>query len=192
MNDSKSPRPLFQECLLAASIILAIVASRLVIDLPNFKPVMAIALFSGFLFQRQALAAFAIAFGMLAADSLVGFYEWQLAIVVYAALLTPILGGWILRRRNNHGYKFATGVLGLSSLAAINFYVLTTLAVWGFTSWYPTTWVGLGSAFAMGLPFLKWTLLGNTVFSAVLFGGWALTQQINFLPAKQTVKVTKR
>jgi len=192
MNESTSPRRFSHECFLAVGIVLTIVASRLVIDLPNFKPVMAIALFSGFLFQRQVLGAFAITLGMLLADSLVGFYEWQVAIVVYGALLTPIMGGWALRRWQNHGYKLATGIIGFSGLAAFNFYLLTTLAVWAFTSWYPTTWAGLGTAFAMGLPFVKWTLMGNTVFAILIFGGWSLVKEMNFLPAKQTARVRRR
>ena len=191
INEGTAARPLSQEFLLAAFIILVIAVSRLMIDLPNFKPVMAIALFSGFLFQRQAIGFFSITVGMLVSDTLVGFYEWQLAMVVYAALLTPMIGGWVLRRWNDDGYKFATGVLGFSGLAAINFYVLTTLAVWGFTSWYPTTWAGLASAFAMGLPFLKWTLLGNSVFAAALFGSWALIPQVGFLQAKVPAEISK-
>ncbi|MDG2013848.1 MAG: hypothetical protein P8J33_10100, partial [Pirellulaceae bacterium] len=172
---------------IAAGIVMLIVASRLTIDLPNFKPVMAIAMFAGFLLHRQMLGIGAMVLGMLMADSLIGFYEWQVALVVYAALLLPIFGGLMLRRWKDESLKCATGVLGFAGLAAVNFYVLTTLAVWYFTNWYPTTWEGLGAAFIMGLPFLKWTLLGNTVYSALLFGGLALAAQIKSLvDAKQT------
>ena len=30
---------------------------------------------------------------MLTADSLIGFYDWRVAIVVYVALLLPVVGG---------------------------------------------------------------------------------------------------
>ena len=179
-------RSLAIECLIAAGVVILILASRLTIDLPNFKPVMAIAMFAGFLLHRQILGIGAMVTGMLMADSLIGFYEWRVALVVYAALLLPILGGLLLRRWKDDALKCATGVLGFAGLAAVNFYVLTTLAVWYFTNWYPTTWEGLGTAFIMGLPFLKWTLLGNTVYSVLLFGGLALAVQTKLaLAARQ-------
>ena len=54
-TNRKSYRPLSVELTSVLGIVLLILISRLTIDEPNFKPVMALALLAGFLFHRQLL-----------------------------------------------------------------------------------------------------------------------------------------
>ena len=164
---------LLHETILACCLVLLIVGCRWAIDTPNFKPVMAVTLFAGFLFSRRWMGIVTLAAGMLISDTLLGFYEWHVQVTVYFALLFPLVLGLIMKRWKGDSMKLPTGVLGFAGLSAVNFYVLTTIAVWGWSDWYPQTISGLASAFAMGLPFLKWTLAGNLFFSVMLFGGWA-------------------
>jgi len=174
---------LASELIFAAGLALLIIASRWGIDVPNFKPVMAVALLAGFFFKRRWVGALAVVGGMLASDALLGFYQLPVTLTVYAALLSPLLAGIIIKRFSDHPLKMASGVLGFAGLSAVNFYVCTTLAVWYFTPWYPTTLDGLGTAFVLGLPFLKWTMLGNVTFSIILF---ALAAGVESLTCKRS------
>ena len=167
---SAASRTLTVEVLAAAVLVVLIILSRWTIDVPNFQPVMAIALLAGFLFHRQWLGIVAIISGMLFADAWIGFYEIGLTAVVYLALALPLIGGLLLRRWKQQPFRFVTGMLGFAGLAAVNFYLMTNLAVWAFTDWYPDSAVGLGMALWAGLPFLKWTLLGNLTFTTILMG----------------------
>jgi hypothetical protein len=177
-----SGRSLFGEIFLAAALAALIVVCRVTIDVPNFQPVMAVAMLSGFLFRRQLAGLLATTAGMLLSDALIGFYDWRLTIVVYAALLLPMLGGRILRRWRTESLRMAAGILGFSGLAAVNFYLATNTAVWLCGGWYPFTLTGLGTALLMGLPFLKWTLSGNLLFAVILFGGTALVDRLHPTP----------
>jgi hypothetical protein len=42
---------------------------------------------------------------------------------------------------------------------------------------YPQTPAGLMAAYVAGIPFFRWTVLGTLVYSALLFGGFALLRR---------------
>ncbi len=182
---TKSAKPqLYRELAIALCLILAVVASRMWIDVPNFKPVMAIALLAGFLFSRRWLGFVTTMAGMLVSDLLIGFYDIRVLLVVYIALVCPLLGGMFMHRWKNQPGRLAGSVVGFGALSALNFYILTTLSVWLCFTWYPPNVAGLGAAFAMGLPFFKWTLFANIVFSTLLFGG-LMAARATPLPARR-------
>ncbi len=157
------------QLLLATLFVSMIVFCRFWIDVPNFQPVMAIALFVGFLFANRWIAGGTIVAGMLISDLAIGFYDWRLALTVYIALVAPVLLGKLLGKYRQQHLKLATGVIGFAGLSAVSFYLCTNLCVWSCSQWYPQTLSGLGSCLLMGLPFLKWTLASNLVFSTGLF-----------------------
>ncbi|MFQ5496135.1 MAG: DUF6580 family putative transport protein, partial [Phycisphaerae bacterium] len=51
-----------------------------------------------------------------------------------------------------------------------------SLAVWAFGGIYPTTTAGLGRCFAAALPFFRYTISGDLIFAAGLFGTYALAR----------------
>ncbi len=184
-----SGRSLKAEIATALGLAGLIVVSRWTIDLPNFQPVMAIAMLAGFLFQRQWLGWASLLAGMLFADSLLGFYDIRLSSIVYLALMLPLLGGLLLRRWQDRPWRFMAGMFGVTSLAAASFYAMTNVAVWWFADWYPPTRAGLGMAMLMGLPFLKWTLLANLTFTPLLFAAASLGTRWQQSPVGRRVAV---
>lgn len=60
---------------------------------------------------------------------------------------------------------------GLGVIASIWFYLWTNFGVWLLDSWgmYNRTFSGLMEAYLMGLPFLKYQLLGNIIFVVLSF-----------------------
>lgn len=80
------------------------------------------------------------------------------------------------------GFIFLHGVKGkiikktikatfLGIIGSLIFYIWTNFGVWATDSYgmYPKTLIGLISAYIMGLPFLKFNLLGNLIFVPASF-----------------------
>ena len=58
------------------------------------------------------------------------------------------------------------------------FFVTTNFAVWAWSGLYSADMAGLIQCYAMGLPFLKYTIAGDLFWAAVLFGGAWLVQRL--------------
>ncbi len=161
-------------CATAAALIALIVACRLTVTTPNFQPVLAVALFSGFLWRRIAWGVLVVVAGLALADTFAGVYQWQLVAVVYLASLVPCLAGGWLRSRSPGGWVLAGRITLCSVASAGFFYLATNAAVWYWSEWYPHDTTGLIDCLVLGLPFLENTLLSNLAYAAGLFGVFAL------------------
>jgi hypothetical protein len=151
--------------------------------IPNFAPVAAVALFSGFYFRSRALAALAPLSIMLISDTFLGGYQPVLMLTVYALLTLPVL----LRGPMRQCFAFDDsawgnarslgGLLGCSLAASVLFFLVTNFVTWYVTPWYPRTPEGLVHCYTSALPFFRYTLAGDAFFALVLFGGYAAVSQ---------------
>ena len=158
--------------LLAILLIAIGVASRIgLAGAPNLKPVCALALFAGFYF-RNLWAVVGVVFAtLLISDAYIGGYKLSLMVAVYAStVLAGCLGMLVNRWHGNQSSvrtlfgKFAVVSLVMSTA----FFVFTNLVVWGTSSWYPTSLAGLGECYAAAIPFYRWTLISDFVFSQAI------------------------
>ena len=180
--------------LLLLVLIAVGVASRIgLADSPNFKPVCALALFAGFYFRNLWVALGVVAATLLISDAFIGGYELPLMIAVYASTaLAGCLGVLVKRWHSNQTQtrtlfgKFAVASLVMSTA----FFVFTNLAVWGTSSWYPGTLAGLGECFASALPFYRWSLISDFVFSQMAVAVYAVSMvsAAAFKPAAISVR----
>lgn len=154
--------------LIAVLIILAAAASRLVKHPFNFTPVAAMALFAGCYLHKKWGVVLPLA-AMFVSDIFIGFYDWQVMASVYLSIALAFAIGWFLNRHK----KWYT-VIGASLASSITFFLVTNFAVWAFFNWYPHTLAGLLSCFTLALPFFRNTLLGDLVYSGILFGAYEL------------------
>jgi hypothetical protein len=160
-----------KEKIIAVFILVIVgISYRLFPHPPNFAPVAAISLFSGFCFRRYFIA---VPLGvMLISDVFIGFYDWKLMTVVYFSFaLIGFLG--ILMRKN----KSVTLLLGCSLAGSFLFFILTNFAVWALSPWYSHDWQGLTNCFTMAIPFFKNTLMGDLFYSSVIFGCYEILAQ---------------
>jgi hypothetical protein len=155
------------------------VATRLVMIEPNFHAVTAAALFAGFYFRSRAVAALVPLVAMSASDWFLGGYALEVMVTVYAAMVLPIAWRTLLRRRLTAA-RVATSAVASSVL----FYLATNAAVWHAGIWYSKGWDGLVQCYLAGLPFLANALVGDAVFSAALFGAYALAARLVAAPAR--------
>jgi hypothetical protein len=189
----------------AALLIAAGVAARLWFrDIPNFAPVAGLALFAGFLFRQTWLAASVPLGVMLISDQVLGGYALPVQLTVYACLTLPICLRGPLRRLADLPGPPALGRLGLAGGIAVSslgcsllFFLATNAAVWLAGDWYPFSWQGLVSCYVNALPFFRYTLTGDLLFSATLFSSWGMwmSLQRSALPLRNrevfTTKLSK-
>lgn len=149
-------------------LILLAAASRLLPHPPNFAPVAAIGLFAGATLDRRAawLVPFA---AVLLSDAVIGFYHPVSMFWNYAGLAACLLLGSAILGPARSLPRFAGATLA-SSLA---FFALSNFGMWA-SGYYPRTAAGLVECYVAALPFLRNTFASDVLYTALLFGGWAL------------------
>jgi len=173
-----------RETLVFVGLLVGAVAARWFFrDLPNFAPVAALALFSGYYFRSSVVAMALPLSVMLLSDLLLGGYDWIVMLAVYGMLTAPVA----LRRRlrismhhdrRAHGLARLIGLVGGCTLVgSLAFFAVTNLAAWWAMDIYPLTAQGLIECYWQALPFFRFTLAGDLAFAAVLFGthAWMLS-----------------
>lgn len=148
--------------MLAFIIVLFGILTRVFVHLPNFTPVIAIALFGGaYLNKRLAivvpLAIFAVS------DMIIGFHDTM--FFTWGAMLVVTGVGILLRQR-----KTGMNVTFSAILSSVLFFGISNFGVWATGSLgYPMTWTGLLECYIMALPFFPNTLMSTLLYALVLF-----------------------
>jgi len=150
--------------IISAFLILLGVVCRLMPHAWNFAPIAGIALFAG-VYLGRSYAMFLPLTTMLLGDFFIGFYQWQVFLVVYACFTIAGLLGHLVKN-----YKSTQIIMASSILISTVFFLLTNWAVWQFTPWYAKTAQGLIQCYILALPFFRNTLVGDIFYTAVLFG----------------------
>ncbi len=146
-------------------IVFAIAMFRLLPHPPNVSPIAAMALFGGVYFTDKRIAFLLPFLALLLSDFLIGLHDTM--IYVYGGFaLTVAIGFWLKQKMNFT--RFTVSVVGSSLL----FYLVTNFGAWMSHGMYPMTPEGLMQAYIAGIPFFQNALLGNIVFTALLFGGY--------------------
>ncbi len=156
------------------AFVLAAALMRWLPHPPNVAPMGAMALFGGALFARRGVAVAVVFTAMLISDLLLGFQPVPIVYIAFAG----VVGVGFLLRENRAPRRIA----GASVVGSTLFFVVTNFAVWAGgaffpQSMYPQTFEGLVACFAAAIPYYHNTLLGDALFTAVLFGGFAFAEQ---------------
>jgi hypothetical protein len=172
MNTEISPKEnLLSRTLLALAMIVLAAALRIAPHPWNFTPVGAMALFSGAVVRDRRLAFLFPLLALLAGDLLIAFHK-LLPLVYASSLLSVAIGMWLRDRRT------APRIAAMTVLGAIQFFVITNLGVWAFLDSFPLTAGGLVACYIAGIPLFWNTLAGDAFYGVLLFGGFALAEQL--------------
>jgi hypothetical protein len=154
------------------SVIALLALYRVLPHPPNFTPLMAAALFAGAHFADKRLAFLLPLLAMLLADLVIGLHA-TLPFVYAGMLIATALGIMIRQLRGTRPVVIAALVGSLS------FFILTNFGTWLMMSpeLYSRDWAGLTAAYVAAIPFYQNSLLSDIVFTAILFGGWALAER---------------
>lgn len=183
MNKQSKQNLSLELSLFGTLLLLAVVSRFWLVEIPNFKPVAAIALLSGLLFSRFWLAMALPACAMLLSDWNFGGYETPVMLAVYLSLLLCPVVGWGISRwaqsREFNRTQTSMVVAGSALLISVLFFVLTNFAVWQV--WYGGQLSDLLTCYVAAIPFFKHTLVSNLIFS---LGGLGVFWAISDLMAK--------
>jgi hypothetical protein len=153
------------------TLILAAAATRLLPHPPNMTSLSAVALFGGAYLADKRLAFLVPLTALFLTDLVIGFYG-HMEVVYLAFLLVVCIGLWLQKHRT------VPAIAGASIASSIVFFLVTNL-VWfhiGDTP-YPLNFQGMIESYVAGLPFLRNTLTGDLLYTALLFGGFALLER---------------
>ncbi len=87
----------------------------------------------------------------------------------YAAML------WFGTTLSNAG---AVRIMGGSLAGSVSFFLISNFAVWAAWEMYPRTVAGLMTCYDAGIPFFRHAVVGDLLFTAVMFGAPALAQSL--------------
>ncbi len=165
--------------LLAFTLVIFGVITRLIPHSPNVVPMTAISLFgSVYLPKRLFFLPLII---LLISDFFIGFYGTDMFYVYGSFLLTGILGLWLRL------HKKPLTIFGSALFSSILFFLITNFGVWAPpNNWYPHNFSGLIQSYTMAIPFFRNSLIGDLGYTIILFGGYELAQRFakKYLPQK--------
>lgn len=153
-----------------SAIIFALALFRLLPHWPNVSPVAAMALFGGAYFADKKMAFIVPFVALFLSDLILGLHNTM--VFVYAGFALTVAIGFLLKNRVN-----VTNTAFAAVASSVLFFLLTNLGVWMTSGLYAKSAAGLMQAYAAGIPFFQNSLLGNLVFSAVIFAGYAFLQK---------------
>jgi len=149
--------------------------ARLLPHLPNFTPIGAMALF-GAAHGKRRTALIAPLAALAISDFFIGGHA-TLPYVYGSFALIALMGMVIFR--NGVTVPKAIGA-SLASSAIV--FIVTNFGVWASGALYPQTWQGLVTCYAMALPYLRNTMLGDLFYVGVFFGGYAYARHHALVP----------
>ena len=131
---------------------------RLMPHLPNVTPITAMALFSGVYFTQNKYAFIIPLLAMFLSDLILGFS--LISIFVYLAFILVSYIGISSKKMN----------IRTILLSSISFFIITNFGVWLIG--YPNTLNGLIECYTLALPFFRNSLIGDFVFSGIMYYGF--------------------
>lgn len=158
------------------AVTLAAAALRIAPHAPNFSPIGAMALFSGAHLSKRGASFIAPLVALLLSDAVLGFYSHM--EVVYGSTALVVLLGWLLASKRS-----AVRVAAFSLAGSTLFFLITNFGVWAYDALYPKTAAGLIACYTAAIPFFQSSLVGDLIYAAVFFGGFALTERL--IPASR-------
>jgi len=169
--------------LIGSVLVLAAALSRLIPHPANFTPIAAMALAGGVYFEKRYSFIIPLA-ALLISDIFIGFHNTM--IFVYGSfILIGFLGLWL------KSHKQIMPIFGVTLLSSILFFIITNFGVWitGGGWFYPKTWQGLIECYTLAIPFFKNSLIGDMVYTVVLFGLFEIYEYILRSLEKKTIQI---
>ena len=139
-------------------LVLLLAFSRLIPHPPNFTPIVAVAIMSGYFFKNIKLSFVVLLIAMLLVDVFLGFYKHMFFVYLSLFLITFIF--FKIADKINYKNLFVFGFFG-----SLIFFLISNFGVWAVGSIYEKNLNGLISCYFLAIPFFKNTLFSTIVFS---------------------------
>ena len=147
------------------SLILILAFARLIPHPPNFTPIIAVAIMSGYFFRNIYLSFAILLISMLLADIFIGFYNNML--FVYLSLFLIVFAFFKISKKINFKNLFVYSFIG-----SLIFFIISNFGVWALGSpgvydvAYGKNLNGLVECYILAIPFFGNTFLSTLIFSS--------------------------
>mgnify|MGYP000483490083 FL=1 len=165
----KNLTKILQKEIFPISLILLLAFSRLLPHPPNFTPIVAVAIMSGYFFRNVKLSFAVLLISMLLVDVFIGFYKHMFFVYLSLFLITFIF--FKISDKINFKNLFVFGFLG-----SLIFYLVSNFGVWASGVLSPITNLpyeknlnGLINCYFLAIPFFTKTLTSTIFFSYVAY-----------------------
>ena len=169
-----------KKIILILSLLIIGILGRIIPHPPNVTPMIAIALLASHAFKNKWIAILIPLFGMWISDLVInnylyaGYYDKFMffssgSLWIYGAILLTVLIGKILIKH----IKLSTVFLS-SITASFFFFIITNFGVWFSSMMYPKSLLGLIECYTLAIPFFGNALIGDLIYSMVLFLSYSL------------------
>ena len=155
---------IFKKEIFPISLIIILAFARLIPHPPNFTPIIAVAIISGYFFKNFNLSVLILLAAMLISDLFIGFYENIIFVYVSLIFITFIFHK--ISNKINFKNLFIYGFAG----SAI-FFVVSNFGVWAlgspgvYDTAYEKSLSGLIQCYILAIPFFGNTFLSTLIFS---------------------------
>lgn len=153
-------------------LILFAILSRLLPHPMNITSVGALSLFAG-AFLPIRIAWIAPVTALLVGDAASGFYHPVVMLFVYGGFA----GGTLIGRLMLVNKRTITKLAGSAFISASIFFVLSNFGMW-LSGAYPATIDGLINCYIRGIPYFRYSLIGDIFYTFLLFGSYELLRLI--------------
>lgn len=180
-----------RKSLLAALLIFLAAALRVVEHPFNATPMVAVMLFSAAIFKDWRWKIGVPATALVLSDLLIelknGYGFHSSTLMVYATFAILFITGYYQLRKIN-----ALRIITASLTASILFYLITNFAFFypqaviadPALGHYPHNLTGIIASYQAGLPFFKNMLVGDLMFSGILFGAYFLIAKASWFSSR--------
>jgi hypothetical protein len=171
--------------LLAITLIIIATLCRIYQPIYNFAPVVAIGLFSGYIFRQKNMAIIITLLASFVGDMLISYINkyplfHNSFVFVYLSYILITLFGNKLNNSKLEWNKVA--IFGISS--SLVFFVITNFGVWLMDSIYTKNISGLIECFIAAIPFYKNSFISDLIYIPLIFGSYAILTQRKMLSIK--------
>jgi hypothetical protein len=168
----------YSPTIIALSLIIIGVTMRILPHPANFAPIAAISIFGGAVLPKK-IAIWVPLGAMMISDAVIGFYSLMPLIWVCYLVIALASSHWL------RPAKLLRGAL-LTVASSLFFYIVTNFGVWLTSGMYVHNWAGIVSCYTLALPFFRNTALSDAVYTAAIFGIYALATYRQKVPVKTT------
>ena len=146
------------------SLIIILAFARLIPHPPNFTPIIAVAIISGYFFKNFNLSVLILLSAMLISDLFIGFYDNIIFVYLSLIVITFIFH----KIRSNINFK---NLFIYSFAGSVIFFVISNFGVWALGSpgvqdiAYEKSLNGLIQCYVLAIPFFGNTFLSTLIFS---------------------------
>ena len=148
--------------MLPLGLIFLMVFSRIIPHPPNFTPIIAVAIMSGYFFKKIYISFIVLFAAMLLSDLFLGFYQNMFLVYLSLFFITYIF--FTISKRIDGKNLFI-----YSFFASLIFYLVTNFGVWLLGNMYQKNLSGLIQCYYFAIPFFTKTILSTIIFSYTAF-----------------------